>query len=171
MTNGFRGLPIPLPSVRPSVRPSNECALAAPKMLPHLARARGQPLPQSDPEQSRPSFVRITKVSDADRKAVWGRGFRNKCRGSYLLLRRTASMLWPKIKGQTAEKVLPRSFCAHRLPSGGAARHLSQGSFHGQLSHLTVRWTLGMKSEPPFTTARGQWVALAHDADVNATHF
>ena len=100
--------------------------------------------------------------------------FLHICRGSYLLLRKRASILWPKIKGQSARKVPPAAFILRTPPP---LRHLSQGIFHGQLSHLTVRWTLGMKSEPPFKTARSfarnrlpchaSGVALAHDADVN----
>ena len=53
----------------------------------------------------------------------------------------------PENQGSVREKVLPRTICT---PPPSPLRHLRPGIFHGQLSHLTVRWALGMKSEPPF---------------------
>ena len=52
----------------------------------------------------------------------------------------------------------------HRLDRLGRR---SPGIFHGQLSHLTVRCTLGMKPEPPFKTADEKFrLPCEHDAEV-----
>ena len=77
-----------------------------------------------------------------------------------------AGTLCPKVKGQSAEKVLrscPDIF-THRLDRLGRR---SPGIFHGQLSHLTARCTAGMKPEPPFKIADEKFrLRCEHDAEV-----